>query len=243
MLNSEPRNKAFNLPSKGVYQFQKSESQPPIARKHSDIVWFHQQLRRDFPGLRLNGPPSNDLASVSEFFDSILRIDIVSSCHLTRFFCVCNDDTRIKDFVRQRNALFPEADNIDKFKSFFSDSVAVSRSELELIKTKAAHLPNLERSMTAECSLFAENILESSQVLALYLSRMTRLLAEIETSFSFVSAKFKEVVLETESMISVIKKLNFAKTQFPQFDDSQINVDIILMKLKNAFDTSGFFTS
>lgn len=214
-----------------------------VERKHADFVWLHQQLRREYPGLRLPSVPDNNLESVTEFMEGISKNDILFGSFLTKKFCVSRDETASKEFAKARDLAYPEPDGLEKFRTFFSEPAQVTKAELEAMSLKAASLPNADRSMTADYDLFAESLLETCTSISVFMGGVKKNLREIEQSMTSVADKFREIASTTQSIITLLKRLNFAKTQFPLFDESQLNLDILFLKLKTGFENAGGLTS
>lgn len=240
---SEPKSKRFIIPVKGVYLLQHDENSDTVERKYSEIVWFHQHLRREFPGLRINPVPENELGSIREFFESVLKYDVISNSYLFNFFCFSKDEVKIREFVKMKNSLYPEVLGIDKIKSFFTGNSVVRQSELDSLREKAKGLPEIVRSMSADYSRFSDNVFETSEIISMSLTRANKSLEEIQSLYVKIVEKFQEVSQNFSGIIALVNRLNFAKTQFSAFDESQIHLDIILLKLKNSFDDSGSVTS
>jgi hypothetical protein len=225
-----------------VYLLSYTELEEPVERKHSEFLWLYQQLRRDFPGLRLPDPPENTLKSVTDFMGGVLRNDLLAGSHLTNRFCTTRDEVQEKELVKRREAMYPGPDGMEKLKAFLSESVTVSPKEVEMLFNKASKTPDVVRSMTAEYDRFAESLLETMTSLSVFMLSIKKALQEIEASLEGVAAKFRDAAASTNSIITILKKLNFAKTQFPQFDDCQINLDILFLKLKAGLESAGDIT-
>lgn len=209
-----------------------------VERKHGDFLWLHQQLRREFPGLRLPEPPENNIESVNQFMEAIAKNDMLFRCYLTQKFCLSKDETVNKEFAKKRELMYPEQAGIEKFRSFFSESVTATKAELELVSRKAQTLPNIERSMTADYNSLADTILETGTAIHVFMTTVKKNLEEIEHSLNDVADRFKTIAQTLQSVITILKRLNFAKTQFPLFDESHLNLDIMFAKLKDGFESA-----
>lgn len=220
-----------------------SEKSEPVERKYSDFIWLHSQLRRDYPGLRLPQVPENNLDSVVDFMTAIVRNDLLAASHLTKKFCASHDEGQIKEFSKKRELMYPVPDGLERFKTFFSESTVINPRELELMLAKAEKLPDIVRSMNSDYDLFSESILETSTAISVFLGNIKSTLRDIEKAMMGVAEKFREISATTTTIITLLKRLNFAKTQFPMFDESHLNLDIIFVKLKNGFDCSGALIS
>lgn len=214
-----------------------------VDRKHVDFLWLHQQLRREFPGLRLPGPPENNFESVSQFMDAIAKNELLFRCYLTQKFCLSKDETVNKEFAKKRELMYPEPDGMEKFRSFFSETVTATKAELELVSRKALTLPNIERSMTADYNTLADTILETSTAIHVFMATVKKNLVEIEQALNGVADRFKAIAQTLQSVITILKRLNFAKTQFPLFEESHLNLDIMFIKLKDGFESACFLNS
>lgn len=236
---SEPKPKFLNIPVKGVYCVSFTELDEPVERRHSEFVWLHQQLRREFPGLRLPDPPENNLKAVTQFMDKVMQNDLLAGCFLTSKFCSARDEAQEKETLRLREQLYPEPDGVEKLKAFLSEGVVVTPKEADMLFAKAQKTPDVIRSMTADYDRFAESVLETFGAVSVHLGHIKRALSDIEAAMESVAERFREAASHTNAIISILKRLNFAKTQFPQFDASQVNLDIVFLKLKNGFDSAG----
>lgn len=226
-----------------MYNLKNPETSESVERKYLEITWFYQQIRREFPGLRITPIPQNDILPIQHFFDTILKHHVIGASYLLRFFCLSNDEAKIKEFVKNRNAFYPEEEGFRKLKSFFTDNHVVKLSELDELQKKAAKTPGVVKAMTADYSNFTESLLETCQSVNTFISRISKSLQDVEELYNKISIKFQEVSQNFSSIVFLVKKLNYAKTQFPSFDESQINLDIILLKLKNGIDGCGFVKS
>lgn len=205
-------------------------------------MWLHQQIRREFPGLRLPKPPENDLCPVQQYFESLSVDSLVCNCFLLETFCLEKDPTLFREFVRKRNALFPEENGLAKIKTFFSDTPLPQKKELEGIQAKAVHLSRFEKAMTADYSLFAESLLDFACAMTIHLKKAETQLKELEQLYAAVSLKHQQLTQAFAQLSTLMRKLNFAKTQFPGFEESQINLDMVLVKLQRGFEIVGWLS-
>ena len=236
---SESKNPKFGFAKKGDYIFENPFKKESTERKFEEIIWFFRQLRRDFPGLKLPKQPENNLESIQKFFNEIIQIEIIFEHHLTKFFFNFNDDSTIKEYMKKRDFLFVKEDSLTKLKSFFTDPVIPNKKELDLLLKKGNTLEPIKKTDNADSSFFAENLVESGNSILFHFNHVQDLCKEIEVLYSTLKYKFQLASNKIEMVASIVKKLNFAKNLFPVFEENQINLDVVLMKLKLGFEAKG----
>ena len=222
------------------YLLKRDEAIEEVPRKFREIVWLHTQLKRDFPGLKIPACPENNVESVRNFFNEVLHIQEIASSYLLLFFVSCTNDIRLKEFVAvKNNAALTGKSEISKTLNL--ETVNVTDTTLQELKKAVSNRHDIKKSTGSDFDLMADNSYEFTQFLLTEFADLTKCLNEIKSLFETLSQKMSRVA-EGFGMIALqFKKLNFAKSQFPDFEQSNINLDLVFTRQKLIFyETSRF---
>ena len=206
-----------------------------MQRRYKQILWLQMQLCREFPGLKVPDAPARDVASVAQFFKQLLQHEDIASSYILTFFVSCASQEKMNEYVSRKSS---QGNHAEFFKSLLLDAITIKETDLKLLEQKAAELPDIERLDSADFMLFSESIYETTQFftnnfheLAKHLDDCRRLLDELGTKLNLAAEIFGNVSLH-------VKKINYAKSQFPLFSRSNINLDLTFSRYKILFYNS-----
>lgn len=221
--------------------FKRDDAVEEVTRKFRDIAWLHGQFKNDFSGLRIPPLPENNLENIQAFFAELLKIPEIAACYLLLFFVSCTNQEMFDEFVRLRD----NAAATGKFelqKALNLDTVTITDTQLKEVKRIAAALPKIAQEPSADFAFFADNVFDFTQIFLTEFQSLGKMLAEIRGLFDELGHKFRRAA-ESFGMISLqFKKLNFAKTQFPLFEQSNVNLDLVYNRYKLVFYEMGLLT-
>lgn len=150
------------------------------------------------------------------------------------FFVSCTNNSRFEEVVkiREGGALAARTD----FQKLLSlDNLNITETQLKEIKKVASNLPEIEKIASADLNLLAENVFEFTHYFLNEFSELGKMLSDIKRLFEELSHKLTKAA-ESFGMVSLLfKKMNFAKTQFPYFEQSNVNLDLIFTRYKLVF--------
>ena len=222
------------------YLIKKDDAIEEVPRKFREIVWLHNQLKRDFSGLKLPNCPENNIESVQTFFNEVLKQPDIASSYLLLFFVSCTNKHRLSEFVKIKDTIAMTGKN-ELQKNLNLDSMTLTDQHLKELKNAVQNKPEIQKIKSADFDVFAENIFEFTQHLLTEFSELGNVLHDIKGLFDTISQKFNKAA-ESLGMISLqFKKLNYGKTQFTDFEQSNINLDLVYTRYKLVFYEMSFF--
>ena len=223
------------------YLLRRDDAIEEVPRKFRDIVWLHSQLKRDFSGLKIPACPDNNLESVRAFFKEILKIEDIASSYLLLFFVSCTSGKRLKEFVLVKsNAALTGKTEVAR--NLNLEGFAVTEQSLQELKKAVASRPEIKKAPGSDFDLLADNAFEFTQFLLAEFAELAKCLVEVKSLFETLSQKMSRAA-ESFGMIALqFKKLNFAKSQFPDFEQSNINLDLVFTRYKLIFYESSQLT-
>ena len=193
------------------------------------------QLCREFVGLRIPEAPTRDVSSINKFFEQLLEYDDIASSYILTFFVSCANQEKFNEYVARKSS---QGNHAEFFKSLMLDSITVKENDLKLLEQKAAELPDIERLDSADFMMLSEAVYETTQFfnnsfheLTKHLEDSKRLLEELGTKLNLAAEIFGNISLH-------VKKINYAKSQFPLFNRSNINLDMTFSRYKILFYNS-----
>jgi len=203
-----------------------------VVRRYKQIMWLHAQLSKEFPGLKIPEMPTRELASVSTFFNQLLALPDVASSYLLSFFVSCSNSEKFNEYANRRISQINPAEYI---KSFFVDNISVKDKDLKNLEEQAADLKEIEQLNSADFSMFSESIFSTTQFFLQNFSALNNCIEEIKRLLHEVSNKFNAAAEIFSNLSIQSKKINYAKSQFPLFANSNINLDLAFAKEKILF--------
>lgn len=115
------------------------------------------------------------------------------------------------------------------------DSVSLTDFQLKEIKRVSASLSEIKKVESADVNLFFDNVFEFTQCFLNEFMELGKIMTEIKSLYEELSHKLTKAA-EGFGMISLqFKKMNYAKTQFPYFEQSNINLDLVYTRYKLMF--------
>ncbi len=231
--------KQFILGQKIEYVLKTDISSEEVVRKFSQIIWLHDQLGKEFAGLKLPDAPVRDLVSISNFFKQLLGVAEIANSYLLAFFTSCSSSEKFNEYVSHKATPFNHSVFL---KSLLLDSVTVKEKDLKDLDERAAELKDIDQLNSADFMMFSESIFKTSQNFLQNFSELNRHVEDIKRLLNELSGKFGSMA-EIFGVLSLqAKKLNFAKSQFPLFSTSNINLDLAFAKSKILFYNTSFVT-
>lgn len=222
------------------YIFRRDDALEEVTRKYRDIVWLHGQLKADFSGLKLPPVPENNLDNIQAFFAELLKTSDVAGSYLLLFFVSCTNQEAFDEFVRLRDQM--AAGRTDLSKTLNVDGITVTDAQLKELHKVAGGLAPIPKEESADFPFFADNIFEFSQTFLAEFGVLNKLVGEIKGLFEELGIKLRRAAESFGMMALQFKKLNFAKTQFPHFGQSNLNLDLVFNRYKLVFYEMGGLT-
>jgi len=220
------------------YLFRKDDATEEVKRKYRDIVWLHNQFKKEFSGLKLPNCPENNLKSVESFFDEILKLPDIASSYLLLFFTSCTNKNRWSEFIKIKETIALTGKS-DLQKSLNLESLVINDNQLKELKNVVSNRPEIQKVKSADLDLLCDNVYEFTSYLLGEFGELNKVLTDIKSLFETLGQKLNKAA-ESFGMISLqFKKLNYAKTQFVEFEQSKINLDLIYTRYKLVFFEMG----
>jgi hypothetical protein len=210
-----------------------------VIRRYKQIAWLHGQLSKEFPGLKIPEMPARELSSVSAFFNQLLSLPDVASSYLLSFFVSCASPEKFNEYANRRVSQINPAEYI---KSFFVENITIKDKDLKSFEEQAADLKEIEQQKSADFLMFSESVFTTAQLLLQNFSALNNCIEDIKKLLHEVSNKFSSAAEILGNLSTHSKKLNYAKSQFPLFSNSNINLDLAFAKEKILFFNISHFT-
>jgi hypothetical protein len=221
------------------YLIRRDDASEEVTRKYRDIVWLHSQLRADFSGLKLPPVPENNLENIQSFFQELLKTPDIAGSYLFLFFVSCTNQAAFDQYTRLRDSTAATG-KTDLQKTLNLDAISLTDAQLEGLKRVAAELPSIAKEPSADFDFLADSIFEFTQSFLAEFQALSKMLADIRTLFEDLGNRFRRAAESFGMLALQFKKLNFAKTQFSHFGQSNLSLDLVYNRYKLVFFETGF---
>ena len=178
--------------------------------------------------------PENNLENVNAFFKELLTIPDLASSYILLFFLSCTNSSRFSEFVRIREGVMVNGRK-EYQKTMSLDNLQISETQVRDIAKIGASLGEIQKVQSADLNLLADNVFEFTQAFFNEFHDLKKTLEDIQSLFDTLCQKMNKAAESFGMAALQFKKINYAKTQFPLFNESNINLDQVFTRHKLVF--------